>query len=146
MTLEHSNAGPDVGELRNHLETHNGIMGLEILDPSEVEAAVRIFRRDGFVVIGHALAGQQLATLRTGVDEAVAQIVALEPDRSGNRGSHSVESFSFDRIYGGWWGRVVTADSPAAIRRSADRYTAHPLRPRSPLRPLRPMRPRGGLS
>ena len=35
-----------------------------------------------------------------------------------------VERFSFDRIYGGWWGRVVVHDGPAAIRRSAERYIA----------------------
>lgn len=35
-----------------------------------------------------------------------------------------VGSFSFQRIYGGWWGRVVVADGPGAIRRSADRYIA----------------------
>lgn len=47
--------------------------------------------------------------------------------------ARSVERFAFDRIYGGWWGRVVTTDGPAAIRRSADRYIAalQPLRPRS---------------
>ena len=35
-----------------------------------------------------------------------------------------VERFTFDRVYGGWWGRVVVRDGPAAIRRSADRYIA----------------------
>ena len=35
-----------------------------------------------------------------------------------------VERFEFDRVYGGWWGRVVVADGAAAIRRSADRYVA----------------------
>jgi hypothetical protein len=35
-----------------------------------------------------------------------------------------VERFSFDRVYGGWWGRVVLADGAAAVRRSADRYVA----------------------
>lgn len=35
-----------------------------------------------------------------------------------------VERFAFDRIYGGWWGRVVVADGPAAVRRSAERYVA----------------------
>ena len=35
-----------------------------------------------------------------------------------------VQPFAFDRIYGGWWGRVVVADGPAAIRRSAERYLA----------------------
>jgi hypothetical protein len=35
-----------------------------------------------------------------------------------------VERFRFDRIYGGWWGRVVVRDGAAAVRRSADRYVA----------------------
>jgi hypothetical protein len=35
-----------------------------------------------------------------------------------------VERFRFDRVYGGWWGRVVVRDGPAAIRRSAERYIA----------------------
>ncbi|CAN5913499.1 hypothetical protein BH23ACT10_BH23ACT10_09750 [soil metagenome] len=35
-----------------------------------------------------------------------------------------VERFDFDRVYGGWWGRVVMDDGAAAIRRSADRYIA----------------------
>jgi hypothetical protein len=35
-----------------------------------------------------------------------------------------VERFAFERVYGGWWGRVVVADGAAAVRRSADRYIA----------------------
>lgn len=35
-----------------------------------------------------------------------------------------VEPFTFDRVYGGWWGRTVVHDGPAAIRRSAERYIA----------------------
>jgi hypothetical protein len=35
-----------------------------------------------------------------------------------------VERFTFDRVYGGWWGRVVLEDGAAAVRRSADRYVA----------------------
>ncbi|MFC4910120.1 MBL fold metallo-hydrolase [Actinomadura gamaensis] len=33
-----------------------------------------------------------------------------------------VEPLSFERIYGAFWGRVVTSDGAAAVRRSADRY------------------------
>jgi hypothetical protein len=33
-----------------------------------------------------------------------------------------LEPFSFDRVYGAWWGRIVPADGAAAIQRSADRY------------------------
>jgi hypothetical protein len=41
------------------------------------------------------------------------------------------ERFGFDRVYGGWWGRVVVQDGAAAVRRSADRYIArlHGQRP-----------------
>jgi hypothetical protein len=35
-----------------------------------------------------------------------------------------VGRFTFDRVYGGWWGRVVIEDGAATIRRSADRYVA----------------------
>jgi hypothetical protein len=35
-----------------------------------------------------------------------------------------IEQFSFDRVYGGWWGRVVVQDGAAAVRRSADRYVS----------------------
>jgi hypothetical protein len=35
-----------------------------------------------------------------------------------------VERFTFDRVYGGWWGRVVVTDGGASVRRSADRYVA----------------------
>jgi hypothetical protein len=44
-----------------------------------------------------------------------------------------VERFRFDRVYGGWWGRIVVTDGAAAVRRSADRYVARMRgeRPRS---------------
>jgi hypothetical protein len=35
-----------------------------------------------------------------------------------------VARFTFERVYGGWWGRVVVADGAATVRRSADRYVA----------------------
>ena len=41
-----------------------------------------------------------------------------------NQIADRVAPFAFDRIYGGWWGRVVLTDGAAAVRRSADRYIA----------------------
>lgn len=35
-----------------------------------------------------------------------------------------VARFSFDRVYGGWWGRVVLAGGAGAVRRSAERYVS----------------------
>lgn len=78
----------DIEGKRQYLDEHNGIKGLEILDPTEVDRAVRIFQRDGFVVIRNALTVDQLAFLRSGVEEVVNDIVALDTDRKGNRGSH----------------------------------------------------------
>ena len=80
---------PELAALRAHLEAHNGIHGLEILEPGDVEAAVRIFRRDGFVVIADALDEEQTAFLRAGVREVAAEIVAADDEaKTGNRGSH----------------------------------------------------------
>lgn len=64
----------------------NGIPNLEILDPQEVDRAVELFSRNGFVVVRDALDATQLEFLRKGVNEVVDSILALDPDRVGNRG------------------------------------------------------------
>lgn len=80
---------PAVRALREHIEANAGIVGLEILDPADIDDAVRIFDRDGFVVIRDALTPEQTETLRTGVLEVVNEIVAADDAQlSGNRGSH----------------------------------------------------------
>jgi Phytanoyl-CoA dioxygenase (PhyH) len=78
----------EVVALRAHLEAHNGLLGLEITTPHEVDRATRLFRRDGFVVVADALDADQLAFLRGGVERVVADILAVDPGRAGNRGSH----------------------------------------------------------
>ena len=78
----------DIADLRAQLETNNGIRGLEVLDPSEIERAVKLFYRDGFVVVRDALDPEQVEFLRAGVEDVVGSILALDPDRGGNRGPH----------------------------------------------------------
>ena len=34
----------------------------------------------------------------------------------------TVRPYRFDRVYGGWWDRVIDGDGAAAVERSADRY------------------------
>jgi hypothetical protein len=34
----------------------------------------------------------------------------------------ALEPFSFEQIYGAWWGRVVREDAKAIVLRSAERY------------------------
>jgi glyoxylase-like metal-dependent hydrolase (beta-lactamase superfamily II) len=36
----------------------------------------------------------------------------------------AVKPFAYDRIYSGWWDRVLAEDAKAAVQRSADRYIA----------------------
>ncbi len=79
---------PEVVALRGHLEANNGIVGLEVLEPHEIERAVRLFERDGFVVVRDALTADQTALLASGVTEVVREIVSLDGSRHGNRGSH----------------------------------------------------------
>ncbi len=79
---------PDVAALRAHLEANNGIKGLDILQPGDTKRAVELLCRDGFVVIADALNDEQVEILARGCKEVVADILALDKNRSGNRGSH----------------------------------------------------------
>ena len=69
--------------LREKLREHNGIRGLEICDPHEVQRAARIFHRDGFVVVRDLLNPDQLARWRDGCAEALRDILSIPG--SGNR-------------------------------------------------------------
>ena len=79
---------PDVVELRDYLLANNGIKGLEIVTPDQVERAVRLFYRDGFVVVRNVLSDDQLTFVRQGCDEVIREILAHDTHRLGNRGSH----------------------------------------------------------
>lgn len=82
--MEAQEFDPEV--LREHLEAHNGIRGLEVLQPADVDEAVRLFRRDGFVVIADVLNEDQVGLLAEGCKEVIDEIIALENELGGNRG------------------------------------------------------------
>lgn len=42
--------------------------------------------------------------------------------RAVERIVNSVEPFTFDRLYGGWWHSIVTTDAKIVVKRSAERY------------------------
>lgn len=71
---------PNVTALRERLRERNGIRGLEIVTATEVERATEIFHRDGFVVIGDALAAAQLDRLRSAANEVITTLVEADPD------------------------------------------------------------------
>jgi len=79
---------PQVAALRAHLEAHNGLKGLEILEPRDIDHAAALFRRDGFVVIANVLDSGQIERLASGCQAVIAEILALDEGRAGNRGSH----------------------------------------------------------
>lgn len=79
---------PEIVALRTYLEANNGIRGLEILEPRDLAHAVELFRRDGFVVIANVLDSEQTEILANGCREVVSDILALDQNHRGNRGSH----------------------------------------------------------
>ena len=74
--------------LRRYLDANNGIKGLRIFRPEEVDHVLTAFRRDGFVVVGEVLNDEQVEILAAGCEEVVSEIVALDTGHLGNRGSH----------------------------------------------------------
>ena len=70
---------PEVQELRSYLREHNGLFGLEICEPSEIERAARIFHRDGFVVVRDALVGPWLTNLKDACERNLRTILRATP-------------------------------------------------------------------
>lgn len=46
------------------------------------------------------------------------------PSEEVHRILAAVAPYAYDRVYGGWWDRVISTSGKAAVRRSADRYIA----------------------
>jgi hypothetical protein len=73
---------PGVRALRAELRTNNGIPDLEILDPGQIERAVELFHRDGFVVVGDALVGRRFDALREATESVIDVVLEVDPDAS----------------------------------------------------------------
>ena len=78
---------PGVVALREKLRAHNGIKGLEVVAPHEVERAARLFHRDGFVAVRDALDPGLLDRLRDAAAAAIRQLLANDPDCSAGGGA-----------------------------------------------------------
>jgi Phytanoyl-CoA dioxygenase (PhyH) len=79
---------PDIAARRAYLDAESGLKGLEILTPGDIDRAVQLFRRDGFVVIADVLTVDQTAFLAAGCHDVASEVLALDATRNGNRGSH----------------------------------------------------------
>jgi len=68
--------------LREQLRTSNGIPDLELVDPDNVERAVELFYRDGFVAVRDALVGDRLEALQAATSRVVDEILMVDTDGS----------------------------------------------------------------
>lgn len=111
----------DVVALRRQLQRENGIRGLEICTPDEVDRAARIFRRDGFVVVRDLLDAEHLAQFRAGSARALREILSVpgpggrkymtESGRLPHRYSYGTSSASRQMLHEDEWAAMV--DLPA---------------------------------
>lgn len=70
---------PGVVALRARMWARNGIPGLEVCSPDEVERATAIFHRDGFVAVRDAVPPDQLERLSDAAADVIEQLVAADP-------------------------------------------------------------------
>ena len=116
---------PGVRSLRAHLKAQNGIRGLEICAPTEVERAVRIFHRDGFVVVRDLLDDEHLRLFRDGSARALRQILETpgtgerkymtESGRLPHRYSYGTASASRQMLHEDEWAAMVDLPTTTPI-------------------------------
>lgn len=108
----------EIVELREYLAENNGIRGLELFEPDQVEDIVRVFYRDGFVAVANVMNEEQLDIIRSGVDREIHNIMAVDGDRAGNRGSHRYSfgsaSLTGHQLHNPEW--AMLAELPAITR------------------------------
>ena len=112
---------PEVEALRGQLQRENGIRGLEICAPEEVDRAARIFHRDGFVVVRDLLDAEHLAQFRAGSARVLRDILSVrgpggrkyttETGRLPHRYSYGTSSASRQMLHEAEWAAMV--DLPA---------------------------------
>ena len=78
---------PNVVALRARLDQENGIPDLELVEPADVDRAVELFDRDGFVVVRDALDPALLQRMRAAVDRVVDRLIEVDPDNSVGGGA-----------------------------------------------------------
>eukprot|EP01045_Picozoa_sp_COSAG04_P005494 COSAG04_NODE_255_length_18797_cov_46.325968_20_plen_195_part_00 len=107
---------PEVAALRDALGQRAGLTGIAPIDPAQpdfAQAAAATFKEHGFCVLLDVLDEERLATIRAGCAKVVKAVVATDPDRTGNRGSHR---YGFDGAVGHFgalahWAAII--DPPA---------------------------------
>ncbi|MDA1076074.1 MAG: phytanoyl-CoA dioxygenase family protein [Proteobacteria bacterium] len=108
---------PDVVRLRKHLKANNGLKGLDVCSPDEIDRAVRIYRRDGFVVVRDLLDAEKLAEFRDASARVLREILSVpgidgrkyttETGRLPHRYSYGTSSASRQLLHDPVWAGMV---------------------------------------
>lgn len=116
---------PEVEKLRARLREKNGITGLEIVEPHEIERAARIFFRDGFVAVNNLLDPEQLAIWREASARVLKNILALpgqgsrkyltETGRLPHRYSYGTASASRELLHEPVWASMIDLPTTTPI-------------------------------
>ena len=116
---------PAVQALRRRLQRDNGLRGLEVCTPSEVERAARIFHRDGFVVVRDLLDTAGLQLWREGSARVLRQILAVpgagrrkyttETGRLPHRYSYGTSSASRQLLHEPEWAAMIDLPTTTPI-------------------------------
>ena len=115
----------EVERLRTYLRESNGIRGLEICSPDDVERAARIFHRDGFVVVRDLLDAEHLHRFREGSAKALRQILEIpgagkrkymtETGRLPHRYSYGTCSASRQMLHEEVWASMIDLPTTTPI-------------------------------
>ena len=110
---------------RGELKARNGIVGLEMVEPHEVERAARIFFRDGFVVVKNLLDAERLATWRAASARVLKQILEIpgpggrkyitETGRLPHRYSYGTASASRELLHDPVWASMIDLPTTTPI-------------------------------
>jgi ectoine hydroxylase-related dioxygenase (phytanoyl-CoA dioxygenase family) len=116
---------PDVQALRARLREKNGLTGVELVEPHEVERAQRIFYRDGFVVVNNLLNAEQLAIWRDASARVLRQILEIrgeggrkyitETGRLPHRYSYGTASASRELLHDPVWASMIDLPTTTPI-------------------------------
>jgi hypothetical protein len=122
-TWERRPDDPGVVALRNELREHNGIPGLETIEPHEIDRAVELFHRDGFVVVDNALPAPVLEALKSATEAVADAVLAVDPNASigggaggmPHRYSFGATSASRHRLHEPAWVDVIDLPTTTPI-------------------------------
>ncbi|MEM7099113.1 MAG: phytanoyl-CoA dioxygenase family protein [Pseudomonadota bacterium] len=116
---------PEVNRLREHLRANSGIHGLEICDPDEHERILRIFQRDGFVVVRDLLNPTQVEQWHAECDRVMRNILAhpgqgerkycTESYRLPHRYSFGTSSVTREQLHEPAWAQMVDLPTTTPI-------------------------------